>query len=515
MVSSVAPSAQQPSAPWVHYQVCASSNLSQADRALFDSLARDLAGVVRERGGRIAAPAADRTCVSVQEVTAAIGQVAAANQTSVILDGPAYRTLSRTSADVLAKSGLRPVNPRLFTRPLYIFETTDSALKGSKSPFVGVLLDREVSGAAIVAAVAAATGEPSVRIVAFNTAAELARCFERGSTDPANSRCPGTFGWAAFLEQDASTTLSSFQAAYAKAAGKPPVPLNVQKLRPGLYGDNPDQLLLIAADRDFPQIGERRPDSTRALAAIPRVDGPALEDRLLQETRREQSWGASLWALVGVPVSAAEELPRYPFPVVLGSPGFPDPGVRALIADGYVRAAGAWQVSPCTASAERLHRAYLLNAYLENPDDRSTRLGLGSALSVARGSAGGLDDVLRKLQLGANPSEWRDALATPAGSSATCVAATTRERFPEDRLFFANPNLVSQYRAMEHLRRAGGETGTERRDSLARAGACLREALSRVAGPSCHAAERSTYSFYYNPYFYFAVQQASGGRDAK
>ena len=37
--------------------------------------------------------------------------------------------------------------------------------------------------------------------------------------------------------------------------------------------------------------------------------------------------------------------------------------------------------------------------------------------------------------------------------------------------------------------------------------------MQKVAGPSCHAAERSTYSFYYNPYFYYAVQQASGGRE--
>jgi hypothetical protein len=199
---------------------------------------------------------------------------------------------------------------------------------------------------------------------------------------------------------------------------------------------------------------------------------------------------------------------------VLGTAGFPDTDLRALLSDSYLRALGSWQMSPCTASAERLHRAYLLNAYLENPADPSTRLGLGSSLSVARGSAGGLDEVLKKLQLGTNPREWRDALSTPA-SAATCVAASTRERFPEERLFFANPNLISQYRAMEHLRKAGAETGTERRDSLGRASACLREALERVAGPSCHAAERSTYSFYYNPYFYFAVQQASGGRAAK
>ena len=223
-------------------------------------------------------------------------------------------------------------------------------------------------------------------------------------------------------------------------------------------------------------------------------------------------------ALVGVArLNAAEsdELLRYPFPVVLGTPGFPDAGVRAMIADSYLRALGMWQVSPCTASAERLHRTYLLNAHLENPGDAPTRLGLGSALSVARGSAGGLEDVLRKLQLSTKANEWREALATPGASGAACVAASDRERYPEQRLFFANPNLIAQYRAMEHLRKASSQTGTDRRDSLGRAGVCLKEALDRVAGPSCHAAERSTYSFYYNPYLYYAVQQASGGRDAK
>jgi hypothetical protein len=50
---------------------------------------------------------------------------------------------------------------------------------------------------------------------------------------------------------------------------------------------------------------------------------------------------------------------------------------------------------------------------------------------------------------------------------------------------------------------------------LNNAAACLREALLKAAGPSCHAADRSTYSFYYNPYFYYAVQQASGGRETK
>ena len=68
---------------------------------------------------------------------------------------------------------------------------------------------------------------------------------------------------------------------------------------------------------------------------------------------------------------------------------------------------------------------------------------------------------------------------------------------------------------MEHLRRASVAEGDVRRQALGNAAVCLREALAKVAGPSCHASERSTYSFYYNPYFYYAVQQASGGRETK
>ena len=83
---------------------------------------------------------------------------------------------------------------------------------------------------------------------------------------------------------------------------------------------------------------------------------------------------------------------------------------------------------------------------------------------------------------------------------------------PVKRVAQSQPTLEG---AGVHLRRASSEEGDARRVSLNNAAACLREALLKAAGPSCHAADRSTYSFYYNPYFYYAVQQASGGRETK
>ncbi len=428
-----------------------------------------------------------------------------------MIDGPSFRRLSAASPGVLAKSGIRPVNPRLFTRPLHIFETRDQQLQGGNAPTVGVYLDREVSAAAVTSAVAAVTGQPSVRLVPFNSVAELARCFERGSIATASSGCPGNLTWAAILEQDASTTVDGFRAEYQRLANRPATPLASLKLQPGVHGDNPDRLVVVALSEDYPRLGGQA--VSRSLAAVPRGDGAALEAQLQRESRREQSWGASLWALVGVPVYAAEEVLKYPFPVVLGSEGFPDASIRSALSDSYLRVLGTWQASPCTAAAERLHRAFLFNAYLENPADKSTQLGLGSELALSR--SGDVSGLLTQLQLGSDMREWRAAIGSALSSNAQCVAASARERFPEDRLFFANPNLVSQYRAMEHLRRASGTDGEVRRQSLNSAAACLREALAKVAGPSCHAAERSTYSFYYNPYFYYAVHQASGGREPR
>jgi len=495
----------------VHYPVCASTELNLPDRQLFDSLTRDLNQIARQGGGQIETGSPQRTCVSPQELLERLSQPVSGRRISVVIDGPSFRRLSATSPGLLSKSGIRPVNPRLFTRPLHIFETTDQKLQASNAPTVGVYLDREVSATAVTSAVAAVTGQPSVRLVPFNTVAELARCFERGSIAPSSSGCPGNLTWAAILEQDVSTTVDGFRTEYQRLAGRPPAQLAALKLGPGVHGDNPDQLVVVALAEDYPRLGQQAVSGS--IAAVPRGDGAALEAQLEQESRRDQGWGASLWALVGVPVYAAEEVLKHPFPVVLGSEGFPDASIRSALSDSYLRVLGTWQASPCTAAAERLHRAFLFNAYLENPADKSTQLGLGSELAIARG--GDLSGLLAQLQLSGDAREWRAALSGALPTGAQCVAASARERFPEDRLFFANPNLVSQYRAMEHLRRASGTDGDARRLSLNNAAACLRDALAKVAGPSCHAAERSTYSFYYNPYFYYAVQQASGGREAR
>ena len=183
--------AGQPPAPvanWVHYSVCPSDDLTLPDRQLLDSLTRDLNRIVRERGGRVETGAAERACISVEELTARLNQPVAGAPTSVVVDGPTFRTLSTTSSGLLAKNGIRPVNPRLFTRPLRVFETADAEVRGNNTPTVGVYLDRDVPITALETAVAALTGQPSVVAVPFNTIPELARCFERGRINPAETR---------------------------------------------------------------------------------------------------------------------------------------------------------------------------------------------------------------------------------------------------------------------------------------------------------------------------------------
>jgi hypothetical protein len=506
------PFAQQAPGPWVHYPVCAGTELTPPDLQLFDSLTRDVAQVVRQGGGRTET-SANRSCLSSQDLLERLRQPQAGRRVSVVIDGPSFRRMSATSPGLLEKAGVRPVNPRLFTRPLHIFQSADPKVLAGNAPSVGVYLDREVSAAAVTSAVAAVTGQPSVRLVPFNSIGELARCFERGAVAAANSGCPGNLTWAAILEQDVSTAVEGFRTEYQRLAGRPPMPLPIEKLGPGVHGDNPDQLVLVALAQDYPGFGSQA--ASGPLAAVPRSDGASLETQLRQESRREQSWKETLFAYVtfSATLSASSDMLRYPFPVVLGSPGLPDAAIRSALSDSYLRALGAWQASPCTAAAERLHRAFLFNAYLANPADRGTQLGLGSELTIAR--SGDLSGLLAQLKLSSDAREWRNAVNTALPAGGRCVAASGDERFPEDRVFFANPNLGSQYRAMEHLRRASSEEGDARRVSLNNAAACLREALLKAAGPSCHAADRSTYSFYYNPYFYYAVQQASGGRETK
>jgi hypothetical protein len=132
------------------------------------------------------------------------------------------------------------------------------------------------------------------------------------------------------------------------------------------------------------------------------------------------------------------------------------------------------------------------------------QLSLGSELVLATGGARSLTELFKRLQLSPDLKQWPQELGATGGTPAACPSVPN-ERFPEDRLFFANANLASQYRAMEHLRR-GNLDGAAR---------CLRKALAESAVPDCHKTERSTYSFYYNPYFYFAVQRVTGGQASR
>ena len=253
----------------------------------------------------------------------------------MVIDGPSFRRISATSPGLLVQERVSARSTRGSSRrPLHIFESADPKLQAGNAPTVGVYLDREVSAAAVTSAVAAVTGQPSVRLVPFNTIGELARCFERGSVAPSSSGCPGNLTWAAILEQDASTTVDGFRAEYQRLAGRPATPLATLKLGPGVHGDNPDQLVVVALAQDYPRSrrsGGFRIARSRRAAQRRRVARDAAPGRNPGASRagRKLSSGARRRATS----KRSSDVLRHPFPVVLGSAGFPDATIRSALSD--------------------------------------------------------------------------------------------------------------------------------------------------------------------------------------
>ena len=466
------------------------------------------------RGGA-APPAAG--CATVEEVVSALQQYESAPTKPavfVLLDSPALGNLLRRQADLVRDLRLRVMNLRLFTRPLHVFENEEASKQNPKAPNVGVYADQEISASTLTPLLATVLDRPA-RAVPFQNVAEMARCLAQGQFAASASQCPAQIAWAVIVEQDASLTVETFERAYRDSAKRPPKPFAPDGLQLGIHvsAAGPGVDVIVAPSATIPALRSAVPSPSAgvSMAAVPRTDGPVLVEQQARETPPEPGgFLATLWARLpslGTPALAASgdtdgPLLRHPYPVVLTNQDAPDDTLRSALSDSYLRVLyNSAIASPCSAVAERLHRAYLFNAHLDDPADASKKLGLGSELVVATRGTRNLNELFGRLQLSTDLKQWPQSLAAAGGPAPACPTMPN-ERFPDVRLEFANGGLAFQYRAMEHLRRG----------NLDGAAACLRVALARSPVPDCHKAERSTYSIYYNPYFYFAVQQVTGGR---
>jgi hypothetical protein len=478
---------------------------------------------VRRAGGEPFSAAADPTagspsarCAPLDVVAGALAQRAPADPIYILLDSPSLGVLMQKHRPLVERLGLYAMNLRLFTRPLHIFVNEAAAAATSSAPNVGVYADQEIAPLPLASLLQELLSKP-VKVVPFQNVAEMARCLQQGEFEASYSKCPAKIGWAAIVEQDASLIVDVFDRQYQRlTGGQRPKPLFAEGLQLGVRtGSGGLGIEMVISPASRVRNLEGRPLAASAdarIATVPRADGRPLSDQVQSQ---KPSTGFLATVLSGLPTfvqklyAAPEDAVtpvdayRYPYPVVLTNQAVPDERLRVALSDSYLRALGGTTESPCGAVAERLHRAFLFNAYLEDPSNPSKKVSLSGELVTATGGRG-LGDLFSRLQLSSNPRDWPQTLglSNPAGIS---CPALPNERFPEDRLFFANSNLAYQFRAKAHL--DGG--------NLDAAGACLRRALGDSPVPTCHHAERSTYSFYYNPYFYFAVQQASSRGSAR
>ena len=512
----------------MHFYVCPSSELSQSDRAVLATLNDDLSTAVTRRGGVAfastrrggTAPQA-AGCATDEEVVSALQQYRSAPAKQaifVLLDSLALGKLVRLQADLVRDLRLRVMNLRLFTRPLHIFENEEASKQNPKAPNVGVYADQEIAASTLTPLLATVLERP-VRAVPFQNIAEMARCLSQGQFAASSSQCPAQIAWAAIVEQDASLTVETFERAYRESAKRVPKHFAPDGLQLGVHvsAAGPGVEVIVAPSVNVPTLPSTVQASSAAvsMAAVPRTDGPVLVEQQARERPPEPAgFLATVWARlpsVGTPALAASPdadgvLLKHPYPIVLTNQDAPDNQLRSVLSDSYMRVLYNSAIgSPCSAVAERLHRAYLFNAHLDDPSDASKRMSLGSELVLATGGARSLTDLFSRLRLNQDIRQWPQELAAAGGPPAACPVIPN-ERFPDVRLKFANAaGLTSQDRAMEHLRRG----------NLDGAAACLRVALAESPVPNCYKADRSTYSLYYNPYFYFAVQQVTGGRTAR
>lgn len=425
----------------------------------------------------------------------------------VLLDSLNAAALVRSQPSLVQQLGLYAMNVRLFSRPLHVYAADTAEQMKEGKPNVGVYIDQEFSRQTLRSLLTTVLGRP-VEVVPFQNISEMARCLKEWQSNAPVSGCSAQISWAAIVEQDASLAVDVFAKEYRRMAGRDPLPapidvqvgVSVNELEAGI------SMVVAPTNRVRRLGGGSAPPSPLNIAAISRADGTSLRE--LQALERPATSGVLATVLAILPPfvarlqagsSDADADPKFPYPVVLTNDDRPSDRIRTALADGYLRAASpAATQPPCTAVAERIHRAFLFNAYLERPDDLPKKIGLGGQVISARGSTRGLADLFTSMKLNPDVGKWPEMLGLSDDRSVQCPAVPD-EKYAEEKLYFSNASLTFQFRASTHLRNG----------ALDAAAACLRKALGNNATPSCHRADRATYSFYYNPYFYYAAQQAA------
>src|SRR6185436_5151732 len=100
--------------------------------------------------------------------------------------------------------------------------------------------------------------------------------------------------------------------------------------------------------------------------------------------------------------------------------------LRGALSDSYLRALYNSAIgSPCSAVAERLHRAYLFNAHLDDPGDVSKQLSLGSELALTTRGDRRRAELFSRLQLNTDIKQWPQSLGPPRA-----CPNIPNERFP-------------------------------------------------------------------------------------
>lgn len=511
---------------WTHFSACP----SDASQVAFNTVKRHLESVVRT------ASAQCDTVQTLAERLKALSSSAKPPLTTVLVDRSAFIELSTTHGALMKALALRPMNVRLFARPLYVFQGPAEAAPGNDTRRVGVLRDPEIDASRVNAVAANVLNRPYGEPAIFQNVAELARCLKAGSTPIRDSRCPAIIGWAAVVERDASSVIDTFRRRFDDAPPKGPALRQVTvaagpdvgELQSAGSNDRNRQDFLLASENTFSGFGAAEARTPgRVLPAVLRPEGSPQ-----QAAPQPTGWiarlvrGAREWVEPTVYASqTGSQSPfREAFPLLLVSGTAATVQVRSALSDAYVRALAetyisapaASTLSPCSPAVERMHRAYVFNAYLDDPADSSKRVSLASGLVLNRPADEALRSLLSTaLKLDGNAAAWPALLGAKADEE-SCRPATTPEKLPEARLLFANADLTLYHRATEHLRLAAASSNPEQqRQSLAAAAACLKNTMLKTPVPSCFKVERSTYHVYYDPYFFFAAQQASGGRNVR
>lgn len=507
----------QPPPAWTHRSVClpgggGSDAPTPADGFLF----ADVAATMDRLAGTAQSSA---NCVSVAALIDALPTTGGATPWVVTMDLPSFLGLSPADHERLRAAGLQVVNPRLAARPV-VFYRHHAAPADTPPTGVGIYIDPDVDYREVrtlaeevlwpnQANVAPAARPQTLPVFEFQNLGVLAMCLGGGT--PAGRRtCPQVISHAVVVETDGTTTTRAFEEAYQSATRSEVAKVTldrgtVNSMQERL-GTRPTALLVEEAGL--------------ASAYVLRPVGRTLESRRAREASRDEGWMSRLFALVETPLQAATSL-RYPYVVILASASLPEPTLQA-VSDAYIRVLSRWPDEPCTSATEQIHRALLLNAHLSDaPSTNVDQLAAADRVRVQRKRAGlasemaatrrdgiadpGLARLVSDLNLPGRFDEWSGVLGL-AADAAGCEPLPEGERFSSVRLRFADRNgqLTSQLRARAYIQRQTGD----RADNLRRAAACVRIALAAQARPQCYEADRSTYSAYYNPFFYLALQDA-------